>query len=125
LGRGEDLLGLRRYRGTQIDLWQGDPASFYADAHVTLGDAIAKAFVEATGLGVRHVAFTLSSSQSAGLPQDQIAKSLFQALKAYLDTRGQQSPTRVTFIAKDGEEYYLLQSKLFAEFPDELDEDGF
>jgi len=56
---------------------------------------------------------------------DSFVKTGMLALSAYLKSSAPQKLSRVTFVAKDLSMYDSLQRQLFAEFPDELDEEGY
>ncbi len=189
------MLGLRRYKGAQIDVWQGDITTFAVDAitnaaqesllgglgvdgaihHVggpeilaacrkigvcptgsavvtsagklparyvihavgpvwaggqageeaqllSCYEAVFKAFSE---LSIRHVSIPAISTGAFGFPKDLAANIAFTTLKKHLDEAHIQSAQRFTFVAYDGAMYDVLQQRLFLEFADELDADGF
>lgn len=158
------MLGLRRFKTVQIDIWQGQAAQFATDCVVLfenressdieivsaspLGSAatVIKApfnqagkidtnvfdvvfqriFAAAENAGSRHLVIP---AQLGSLGTDDnlssFAKTGFRALHNWLSTECPTRLGRVTFIADSANSYHILQEHLFAEYPDELDEEGF
>jgi len=189
------LLGLRRYKGAQIDVWQGDITNFAVDAITNAaqesllgglgvdgaihrvggpeiliecqniggcptGSAVvtgagklpARYVIHAVGpvwsggqrgerallsscyeavfrafseLAVRHLSMPAISTGAFGFPPELAAEVAFSTLKAHLDVSSTSSQRRFTFVAFDEAMYDVLQQRLFSEFADELDADGF
>jgi hypothetical protein len=158
------LLGLRRFKNVQIDIWQGDIDTFAADGLLV--------FSPSAALGVRvesnkedsNTSITLLAGSSAissgnleeisrlyhdmflafdnttlrhliipGIPQslgqslnyDSFVSRCMTTLRNLIDSGLLSSMRRVTFVARDLTVYDMLQKHLFAEFPDELDEEGY
>ena len=158
------MLGLRRYRTVQIDIWQGHASQFAADclvafevadsAQVTLENTDSSAaattilraslpsitnwnaydweslFLEIFELaersGLRHL---LVPGRPSCLPDDvrsdAFAKAGFRSLHQWLDAKCPNRLGRVTFVADNADGYHILQEHLFAEYTDELDDEGF
>ena len=131
------MLGLRRYKNIQVDLWQGDIMTFATDATVTLPDFgpsrvfsapevedLAKkirGLFETSDLQLkRHISVPVQASSV-----ELAAEAAFKAIKNFVDTASPNVLRRVTFVASDEKIYAVLQHHLFARFPDELDEKGY
>ena len=158
------MLGLRRFKNVQIDIWQGEITTFAADGILS--------FLPSTDLTIRiesngddaNTAVSLLANPNRlnssdpqeirrlyndafiafeqtnlghliipGIPAD-LGKSLnhdsfvnhyMTALRHFIDSGLSHSMRRVTFVARDSSVYDMLQKHLFAEFPDELDEEGY
>lgn len=121
------MLGVRRFKGTQIDIWQGDITKFAADLSVSaprtspsggapdgLRLAWLDVFIGAQKTGGRHVTIDMK----AGIP----AALAMQAAKDFLETRvipsGAKTIQRITFVASTMPLYDELQESLFATFED-------
>lgn len=158
------MLGLRRFKNVQIDIWQGDIDTF-------AGDGLLK-FSSSSDLAVRvelnketaSTSITLMASSSPivsgnqkdigrlyhdtfsafdkaklrhliipGIPEnlaqtlnhDSFVINCMTTLRKFIDSGLSDSMQRVTFVARDLSVYDMLQKHLFAEFPDELDEEGY
>ncbi|MBM4253233.1 MAG: hypothetical protein FJ146_14785 [Deltaproteobacteria bacterium] len=102
------MLGIRRYHGASIDLWQGDSRSFVRDytARATLAS-----LAEADQLGHRHVVI---EGESGG------ASEALATVKAFLtSSRPTPAVKRITFVLTDAVTYNAYQRDLFSLFPDE------
>ncbi len=101
------MLGIRRYQGVAIDLFQGDPTLFVGDAAVSSVAEIERA----DAAGARHLVFQPPSS-----PQELLV------LKEFLDLsqeRGLSHVRRISFLTSSLDEYYQYQSELFRVFPED------
>lgn len=158
------MLGLRRYRRVQIDIWQGHASQFAADCLVSfeVGDSAEIAlrntessaaattilraslpsgtnwntydwhslfleiFEGADRAGLRHL---VVPGQPRCLPDDvgsdAFAKAGIRSLHQWLDAKCPNGLGRVTFVADNADGYQILQEHLFAEYADELDDEGF
>lgn len=104
------MLGIRRFKGVAIDLFQGDLRLFACDAVIDahhLKDQLAGADAQ----GKRHVAITAASDADADL----------RSVQVYLEgerpkARGLQ---RISFVLHSVDQYYEFQDALFRTFPDE------
>lgn len=97
------MLGIRRLGLVAIDLFQGDPAGFVADAQASSAQGIA-------GLApfVRHVAVVTPTDIQ------ELAR-----LKTVLTSGGApQGLRRVTFVLASLDLYYAFQDELFRLFPE-------
>ena len=102
------MLGIRRYCGASIDLWQGESRLFVRDFTATATPA---GLAEADRLGHRHVVIEgddLSPTEVLGI------------VKSYLaGERVLVSIKRITFVVSDTARYQAFQDELFGLFPDE------
>lgn len=97
------MLGIRRQGAVAIDLFQGDPTGFVADAQASSAQGIA-----ALGPSVRHVAVV------APTDVQELAK-----LKTVLTSgAAPQGLRRVTFVLGSLDLYYAFQDELFRLFPE-------
>jgi O-acetyl-ADP-ribose deacetylase (regulator of RNase III) len=189
------LLGLRRYKGAQIDVWQGDITTFAVDAmtnaaqeslvggfgvdgaihrvggpdilrecqkigtcptgsavvtgagqlparfvihavgpiwsgghkgeRALLSSCYESVFDAFAGLSIRHLSIPAISTGAFGFPAELAAEIAFTTLKARLEAAQISQQLRFTFVAFDDSMYDVLQRRLFMEFADELDADGF
>jgi hypothetical protein len=102
------MLGIRRYRGASIDLWQGESRLFVRDFTATATPA---GLAEADRLGHRHIVI----ESDALLPAQ-----VLSIVKAYL--AGERVPVaikRITVVVPDADTYHAFQDELFGLFPDE------
>ena len=110
------MLGIRRYAGVAIDLWQGESRLFARDF-------TAKAALPSLGDGdrqnLRHVAIDIV---------DESAPEAMATVKAFLDGRGHQDGQRpsgfvgikrISFVLPDTARYRAFQEELFRLFPEE------
>ncbi len=158
------MLGLRRYRTVQIDIWQGHASQFATDclvcfevedsAQIALKNTDSSAaattilraslpsttnwnaydweslfleiFETAERAGLRHL---VVPGRPLFLPDDvgsdAFAKAGFRSLHQWLDAKCPNRLGRVTFVADKADGYHILQEHLFAEYADELDDEGF
>jgi hypothetical protein len=158
------LLGLRRFRKVQIDIWQGQASQFTADClvafdvgtsskirleksdqataytmHVRVpwtADASAdtsglettfqQIFQEVEQAGLRHLVIQGPPGNSQKVEVwKSLAKAGFRSLHHWLESDRPTQLGRVTFIADSANGYDILQEHLFAEYADELDDQGF
>lgn len=160
------MLGLRRYKKLQIDIWQGDISEFFVDASVrfdfsdhksvrffpgddkertnhicafipnqlespsvankTMENIYRQIFECAESSQLRHISIPGHPFAAAEIENNKLSiRAAMFALRNYLDVRNLPKLARVTFVARDGTMYDSLQKHLFAEFPDELDDQGF
>ncbi len=102
------MLGIRRFQGASIDLWQGDIRSFVRDftARATLAS-----LAEADRLGHRHVVIEGEGGASS---------AALGVVKEFLSAaRATPAVKRVTFVLADAAMYSAYQKELFSLFPDE------
>jgi len=158
------LLGLRRFRKIQIDVWQGEASKFAADCLVlcTKGDLtkpqvdqpdnshasaviikaplpealqqdmspVVKLFDEIFNtvdrLQLRHLVIDGAAQCSPAQPSESpVAKVVMATLRIWINKSCPLHLSRVTFVAADTNGYNILQKYLFAEYPDELDDEDF
>ncbi len=102
------MLGIRRYRGASIDLWQGDTRSFVRDftARATLAS-----LAESDRLGHRHV--VIEGEPGAA------SEALTVVKEFLLGSRATPTVKRITFVLSDSDVYTAYQQELFSRFPDE------
>ena len=105
------MLGIRKFNGVAIDLFQGDITTFFCDGQVD-AKSFEESFKEASG---RHIAVLAGGDLSS-------AMSLFATTKhMLLQKTGPKNLGRLTFIMTTLDEYRLFQKALFESFP-ELEE---
>lgn len=122
------MLGVRRFKGTQIDLWQGDITKFATDRsenapHASPSDPNSDGFrslwaallEKAESAGGRHLAVAIA--ETAASPE------IMTALKDFLNRRITSKIKRITLVAANMPTYDVLQDSLFASFED-LDHDS-
>lgn len=127
------MLGVRRFKGTQIDLWQGDIKKFATDLSETspevspsepknsdgLRHAWAKLFSRVQAKGGRHL--------SIAIHENVAETTLMHAIKDFLEGRDLSQTTtpikRITLVADSMATYDKLQGALFSSFED-LDHDS-
>ena len=129
------MLGLRRYKNIQIDLWQGDITTFATDLAVAapevdpalearpaaLIEKDFRAIFAAADRGLkRHISISVLCPGA-----DLAGVTAFNAVKDFIDLAPPKILRRVTLVASDEKSYDILQRHLFARFPDELDEKGY
>lgn len=102
------MLGIRRYRGTSIDLWQGDTRSFVRDFTVR---ATLASLAEADRLGHRHVVIEGEA--------DAASEALAVVKEFLLGSRTTPAVKRITFVLSTADVYTAYQQELFSRFPDE------
>jgi hypothetical protein len=158
------VLGLRRYRTVQIDIWQGHASQFAADCLVSFevedSPQIALKNMDSSAAATTILRASLPSSTNwnaydweslflkifelaersglrhlvvPGRPMcfpddvgsDAFAKAGFRSLHQWLDSKCSIKLGRVTFVADNADGYHILQEHLFAEYADELDDEGF
>jgi hypothetical protein len=158
------LLGLRRFKNVQIDIWQGDIDTFAADGilkfsrstelsvrveennensntSVTLlastppihsinlheiGQIYHNSFLAFEQTKLRHLIISdIADGLGQSLSHDGFVSHCMTTLRHFIDSDLSHSMQRVTFVARDPTVYDMLQRHLFAEFPDELDEEGY
>ncbi len=108
------MLGLRRFRQTQIDLWQGDFKIFASDLACTFTSPVElhSSLKIAQTTHLRHV--SIFSNQSSHV------RDIITTLKTFLEQRDTSShnPSRITIVASGLDIYDELQQLLFATFED-------
>ncbi len=158
------MLGLRRFKNVQIDIWQGDIDAFAADGQLKLTPSTELAVgVELNGKDANTQVTLLASLSTVnsgdadkidrlyhevfsafektklrhlimpGIPSelgqsfnhDRFVRLCMTTLRHFIDSGLSRSMRRVTFVAGDLSVYDMLQKHLFAEFVDELDEEGY
>ena len=102
------MLGIRRYQGVAIDLWQGESSRFDRDITV---EATLSSLSHADGLGKRHAVIEADEES----PSEALA-----TVKAFLsEPRAAGGIRRITLVLPDGERYTAFQKVLFSLFPEE------
>ena len=116
------MLGLRHYRKTAVDLWQGDAAEFVCDGRFVLdaADFVGQLATMLKQFPRGHV--TLTSLGSSAELTDEGSCKLMQQLKNFLDVHDPSAMRRITFVLHTLAVYKVFQEQLFAIFP-EPDED--
>ncbi len=104
------MLGIRRFHGVAIDLFQGELRLFACDAALDVGHLTA-GLAEADAKGKRHIAVTAAGDPDAA----------FRLVQAHLEGRraGGRGVQRISFVLHSLEQYYAFQDALFRTFPDE------
>ncbi|MCX6116810.1 MAG: hypothetical protein NT027_04665 [Proteobacteria bacterium] len=113
------MLGLRRYRQTQIDLWQGRHEQFAVDLSFTFqtpADLFQKLDSCRTQF-LRHASIICKSTDEANLVIDTLNDYLTKNHPADLHAAA-VNPRRVTVIAPSSDIYDALQQNLFSRFLD-------
>ena len=112
------MLGIRRYAGVAIDLWQGESRLFARDF---TAKAALPSLCDGDRQNLRHAAIDIA---------DESAPETMAAVKAFLDGRdhqdGQQSAgfasfdgiKRISFVLPDAARYRAFQEELFRLFPE-------
>jgi len=121
------MLGIRRYRGVAIDLWQGESRLFARD--VTAQPSLAS-LREVDRQQRRHAAIDIGEQPGAEVS----AAAALAAVKAFLDearpeaaldrAQGIAQPVagglrRISFVLPDAARYTAFQEELFRLFPEE------
>ncbi len=158
------MLGLRRFKKVQIDIWQGEINTFAADGLLSFLPSADLTIRVESNRGDANTAISLLANPdrlNSGDPQEisrlyndaflafektklghliipgipvNLGKSLnhdsfvnhcMTTLRQFIASGLSHSMRRVTFVARDSSVYDMLQKHLFAEFPDELDEEGY
>jgi len=158
------LLGLRRFRQVQIDIWQGQASQFAADCLVafevgasskikleksdpstaytmlvrvplqpeasadtsSLETTFYQIFQEVERTGLRHLVIHGPPGNSQKFEVSKcLAKAGFRSLHHWIEAERPNQLGRVTFVADSANGYHILQEHLFAEYADELDDQGF
>ena len=103
------MLGIRRFRGVAIDLFQGELPLFACDV-VLDALRLAGELATADAGGKRHAAVANAGDPTAA----------FHDLKVYLQSErpAPHSVERLTFVLGSIERYYEFQEVLFRTFPD-------
>ena len=113
------MLGIRRYAGVAIDLWQGESRLFARDF---TAKAALPSLRDGDRRNLRHAAIDIG---------DESAPEAMATVKAFLDGRahqgGQQSAgfarfdgiKRISFVLPDAARYRAFQEELFRLFPEE------
>ena len=103
------MLGIRRFQGVAIDLFQGELPLFASDV-VLDALRIAEELAAADAVGKRHAAVANAGDPTAA----------FHDLKVYLESNRPvpHKVERVTFVLGSVERYYEFQEVLFRTFPD-------
>ena len=107
------MLGIRRYGGAAIDLFQGELALFAVDLVVppTLAG-----LQSGDRQRARHVAVDAAQLGEQG------QQAVMTLLKAFLsEPRQEATVRRITLVTPNGDAYAALQEELFRTFPDEED----
>jgi hypothetical protein len=102
------MLGIRRFGGVAIDLFQGELRLFACDA-VLDGASIGEGLAAADVAGSRHVAIVGGKDPEAALG----------AVDRYLRGERPGAVARITFVLSSVPQYYEFQESLFRLFPDE------
>lgn len=104
------MLGVRRFQGAQLDLFQGELRLFASDVVVDARN-LQKDLAAADAAGFRHVAITAARDAMASM----------NAVKAYLEGErpGLRGIGRLSFVLVSLDQYYEFQDALFRTFPDE------
>jgi hypothetical protein len=115
------LLGIRKFNGVAIDLFQGDISTFSCDHEFVAheGGSIAgvceTALKEIVASNGRHLAVSVILTEQSGL--DAAAIAAMNAVKRFLgnlnDRRGLR---RLTFVLTSGDGYRAFQNALFTTF---------
>lgn len=102
------MLGIRRYKKKNFDLWAGDPKDFHTDFQISAEDSNLEAQISSQK--IRHLALTLQESS--------LCKNVFEHLKSLVDqAKIPEEVKRITFIAPTVEFYEKAQEDLFQTFP--------
>lgn len=114
------MLGIRKFMGTAIDLWQGDIACFVCDAVTVIpknaddaacGAVLSEGMASAEESGLRHVAVVIATPV--------MARATMALTRRFLEQRGLAgSVRRITFVLADSAGYEAFQGEMFREFPE-------
>ncbi len=106
------MLGIRKFCGTAIDLWCGDPRDFAVDKYYPDLPADIAAVVNN---GLDHISILADSCEPESFLK------MLKTLKDELSTRDASAKKlrRLTFIVTDIDYYKPLQSQLFELFSEE------
>ena len=104
------MLGIRRFKGVAIDLFQGDLTLFSCDA-----------VLDAARLGPELAGADSSSKRHVAVANALDPEAAFRGVKSYFEgeraaPRGVQ---RLSFVLSSLDQYYEFQDVLFRTFPDE------
>lgn len=122
------MLGIRRYRGVAIDLYQGEIGDFACDlcldslATAAPAEELLLAWTEtllkAMAFGHRHLAVSFPSSDKDEAKLRPLAKILFQAVCQSIAVNAVPGLGRISIVVEDGVSYAVSQSQLFLEIPE-------
>lgn len=120
------MLGLRRFKKTQIDIWQGDITKFALDIMGAEPSIQTTQGLSENSDGLCDAWFQSLKSQSAAKKHLGIlcsnqnhANAALKATKLFLAAHAESAPRRITFVAPSLDVYDSLQEALFAHFEDE------
>ena len=118
------MLGIRKFNGVAIDLFQGDITTFSCDLEFVGKDgSTTKATCESALAGIiessgRHLAIALFLPARSS--PDKEAKAAMETVKGFLEKeKDKRSFRRITFVLESGEFYRSFQDALFSTFPEE------
>jgi hypothetical protein len=123
------MLGVRRFKGTQIDLWQGEIKTFATDRSESAPEPSPSGDQHPDGLGLLWLKFLNDAEAQGGrhlavaIADSDATLAIMNALKNFLNTRSTSKIKRITLVARDMPTYDALQDSLFASFED-LDHDA-
>ncbi len=106
------MLGLRRYQGVQVDLWQGELERFVHDASIVFDQ---RSDLELARYPQGHVVLVPSKSVTWDA---RLCLEFMERLKGELNPTGARLPRRLTLVLCDLEQYRTFQKALFSSFPD-------
>jgi hypothetical protein len=102
------MLGIRRFQGVALDLFQGEPRLFHCDQMLHAAD-ITTELAAADALSRRHVAIADATDP----------EQVFHDVKVYLEgERSHRGIERLTLVLASLEQYYEFQDVMFRTFPD-------
>ncbi len=109
------MLGIRKYRGAAIDLWQGNPEEFACDL---ISDEVAGGLSSAAVNRYRHLALALKLKDDPS-PLQSLAMQAMDEIKNFLESNNHADdkfPQRITLILNSSLQYDTFQTKLFETF---------
>lgn len=112
------MLGLRHYRNTAVDLWQGEAADFVCDGRFVLDGADFGGQLATVLEQFPRGHVTLTTLGSPAEMTEEGASKLMQHLKSFLDAQSPGAMRRLTFVLHTLPLYKVFQEQLFATFPE-------
>jgi hypothetical protein len=114
------MLGLRRYSGVQIDLFQGEIANFKCDLIIASSDLmVGGSFISSIQeKQPRHLVIEVAP---APLNDDKLADEIMGFIRSEIsnDKKLVEFPKRISFVLSSGENHEIFQRALFEIFPED------
>ncbi len=117
------MLGIRKFNGVAIDLYQGDISTFSCDSEFvgkdgnTIKSTCESALHEVLASNGRHLAVTPFLTARSSIDKESIGA--METVKSFLQNlKDRGGLRRVTFVLGSGEHYRSFQDALFSTFPE-------